>query len=170
MTLDNIASIAEKDLNIILRETKSKICAICTNSLSNENTFFKSTCGCSFCSKKCLLEYYKIVFRNKKKQKGILYNLDVICICSYLFNYNDLKLLYDLFEKYNLKDEKKTIVKIITNIFQSNCLTCLSEYRNNYIFHLLTLKDKGIADLFKIKDFKHIICGECSSRIELKEY
>ena len=109
------------------------------------------------------------MFRNKKKQKGILHNIDVICICSYQFNYNDLKLLYDLLDKNNMKDEKKTIVKIITNIFLSNCLTCLTEYKSNYIFHLLTLKDKVINDLFKIKDFKHIICGECSSRVELKE-
>ena len=92
-----------------------------------------------------------------------------MCICSHLYNYNDLKIIYELFEKFNLKDEKKTIMKIITNIFLSNCLTCLTEYKSNYIFHLLTLKDKAIVDLFKIKDFKHIICGECSSRLEFKE-
>ena len=73
MTLNNLANIAEKDLNIILRETKSKICAMCTGSLSNESLFFKSTCGCSLCSKQCLLEYFKIVFRSKKKHKGYIF-------------------------------------------------------------------------------------------------
>jgi hypothetical protein len=71
MPLANLAQFAEMDINSIIRETKSKICAICTKTLTAP--FANSPCGCSFCSKECYNEYIDIVIKSKKKEKRIIY-------------------------------------------------------------------------------------------------
>jgi hypothetical protein len=68
-----------------------------------------------------------------------------------------------------MKEEKKIIEKMISNVFMANCLSCLNEYNHNEDFHLLTIRDKNITDILKQKEFKHIICIDCYNRYDLKE-
>jgi hypothetical protein len=67
MPLSNLAQIADKDINAIIRETKTKICGICMKTL--DIIYTCSPCGCSFCSKECYMEYIDIAIKTKKKEK-----------------------------------------------------------------------------------------------------
>ncbi len=110
-----------------------------------------------------------MLLRLRRKKNVKFNNLELVCICAYQYNFNDLKILYEYFEKMKMKDEKKVIEKIISKTFMANCLSCLIEYRMNEDFHLLTIKDKHVTEILKQKDFKHIVCIDCYSRYDLKE-
>lgn len=93
-----------------------------------------------------------------------------MCICSYPFNNNDLKFFYEYTNINKLKDKKKLIEVLIKQNLVKNCILCLEDINfTEKEFHLLKLKDKKLTEIYKVKEFKHIICAECYMKRKIKE-
>jgi hypothetical protein len=140
---------------------KARICPVCTKTLGNQIIYAKFPCGCIFCSKICFDGYFKMVFKNKKKSRGKLnITIEIICICGYQFNNNDLKQIHDFFEKSKMKDNKKIIEKIITHNFMTVCFLCLNDVRS---------AGDTFCQVKYGKDYKHVYCESCNESTEIRE-
>jgi hypothetical protein len=84
--------------------------------------------------------------------------LEIVCLCAYQFNNNDLKQIYEFFDKSNNKDNKKIVEKIITNYFTTVCFLCLNDVSlAGDVFNQISFKNGN-------KEFKHVFCVECNLR------
>jgi hypothetical protein len=76
ITLSKLAQIANKNINDVVREVKSRICVICQSNVIDKNIssgdVYQLPCNCILCSKQCISTYFSTVFNKKRiKIKGI---------------------------------------------------------------------------------------------------
>lgn len=178
LILSKWAELGEKKFPDLIKEMKMKICLMCTKNIDINSIIqsggFQSPCGCMLCSKQCSINYLHLIF-NRKLRTGkyffyILFCIEMLCLCSYQFNNNDFKTFYEYSNENKLKDLKKIIELIIKQNLVSTCIFCLEDSSlSDKEFHLLRLKDKKLTDIYKIKEFKHVICLECYSKKKILE-
>lgn len=170
MALSRLASFSNKPLKDFIKEVKNKICVICTRNLStsegNHLILFKLPCNCVICCKECLKIYFSLVFNKKKLERN-----GALCICGYQFNNQDYKLIYAFIEKNKFKDMKKILECFAVASISRVCVGgCMEDYRySQKEFHSLRLKDAELTKIYKIKEFKHVICEECYHNRKIKE-
>lgn len=164
--MNQLVELAELNLNSIIDRAKSNICVVCKQNQIDKNPPFLP-CGCHTCDNKCTEIYFMYVFRKAGKSN----RNQIFCFCGYYYNNNDFKQLYEYVTLKKKKDLKKDLEKAIIANFLRCCLLCLEDSANaDDNFHILKLKDKEIANLYKIKEFRHLICGPCySNRNDIKE-
>jgi len=88
-----------------------------------------------------------------------------MCICSTVYNGEDMRKLYQLLKENNYLEGVKKILSSFTYRFINTCLQCNQtlSIRDSTLFTKLTLKDKNICDIFNFKRFTHKICSTCYS-------
>ena len=72
-----------------------------------------------------------------------------------------------MLDKLNLKEQIKFLQKYVVESFIKNCFFCLE--KTEYDFNLTLVKDQTMTNLYKIKEFKHVLCNECLNKNKLKE-
>lgn len=169
-TIHDIIEIANTDIISVVNIVKQKICLICQNYVTVKigNNMPVLPCKCQLCSFQCLDVYVKLVFKKQNIQNNNTY-----CLCGYSFNYNDFQYFYEFFDHLKLKDYKIMVLRSIASSNLKSCLLCLDEYSTSQkTFLIVKLKDKKFNDIYKLKEFKHLICEKCyqSNQSNYKEY
>ncbi len=172
LTISNLASMAEMNLQTLIKKVKSNICVICQRNI-NKLISVELPCGCNICDRNCASKCFKLFFNSEKDfREGnylILFILiELYCLCGKAFNNNDFKLLFELLVKLQLKDQIKFLQKYIVEHFLNSCFFCLQ--RTQYNFNLVIVKDSTMTKLYKINEFKHVICNDCILKNKVKEY
>jgi hypothetical protein len=168
MALSRLASFSNKSLKDYIKEAKNKICVICTRNLntSDNSNLFKLPCNCVICCKECLKMYFSLVFDKKKLERN-----GALCICGYQYNNQDYKSIYAYLDKNKYKEMKKILESFVVASISRICVGgCMEDYRySQKEFHALRLRDPELTKIYKIKDFKHVICEECYHNRKIKE-
>lgn len=172
LSLESAAEMSGKSLHDIMINIKKKLCVFCYNSIASQSQiWYEMPCGCLICSKKCFENYFELYLLSQlpitKETKNYSAILDS-CICGYQFNNNDYISLYKFFEEKESSKLKKTIKEIILKKFQMCCLGCMSSNDNQY-FRMI-LKGGMITEVFKKKEFNHLICQYCLKKYENELY
>ena len=66
-----------------------------------------------------------------------------------------------------MKDQLKYLQKYVVESFLKNCFFCLE--KTEYNFNLAVVKDQTMTNLYKVKEFKHVICNDCLMKNKIKE-
>ena len=61
----------------------------------------------------------------------------------------------------------KFLQKYVVESFLKNCFFCLEKTKND--FNLAVVKDPLMTNLYKVKEFKHVMCSDCLMKNKIKE-
>ena len=162
------ATIAGTTLTTVLNSIKPKICLLCQETINNGTFFYKLPCNCVLCSLNCFTTYFNFfIIEDLKNKKETHFNYQVFayCLCGYQFSNNDYIALYEDFRARKLNDYKTSLKEIIISSWKEKCMVCLLEFNSEMNFYYVTLKDKRLTEVYKVKEFKHILCQECFDKL-----
>ena len=134
-------------INDLLPNIKKNICLYCYKN-TNDNTQFKIPCGCNFCCKEHICEFFKNIVGNK-----LTYNYK--CLCTDVFKHNDIFQLCRILYDNELYSKKERFITHLENIFKMVCCKCGYSNRINLI-HISVNEDF-------FHNFIHSICDTCKN-------
>lgn len=76
-------------------------------------------------------------------------------------------MIFELLVNLNMKDQMKYLQKFVAESFMKSCFFCLE--KTEYDFNLAVVKDPLMTNLYKVKEFKHVICNDCIRNNKIKE-
>ena len=132
-----------KDLIAFL---KLSICLNCHKDIVNNNNYqFKIPCGCNFCCREHLEDYFKNKIGNK-----LSYNFR--CLCASEYNLNKVFNLCIILYNNNIYNDKGRFTNHLENIFNNVCCKC-GYYKPNV--YRISVNENSTSN------FLHKICIEC---------
>ena len=137
----------------ILKDVKQKICLECKYEVEKKNSI-KIPCGCCFCSKEHLSEY----FTNEniiKKSKPF------ICFCSTQYTFKQLYNLGSLFNNLKLNKEKNQVIKNINHLLKKKCSSCGGDEMKLYEMECKDFDNDNDLNVELFDELKHFLCKKC---------
>ncbi len=165
LVINSDTQISKSTLISEIKTTKSSFCCICLVEVKDKKVKFP--CDCYVCSDKCFQALEKLMMENygKTSINDIINPLDInlMCLCSNVYNGEDMRKLYQLLKKHNYLEGVKKILSSFTNRFINCCLQCNQtlSVRDSTCYKKINLKDKDIMEIFNFKRFTHKICSSC---------
>ena len=148
------------DINNFISIVKKKICLNCQKAMGTNECIYEIPCKCCFCSLDCLKQLFSkhIIIKNLKS--------DLFCLCSHIYEPNELYQLGQCFKKYNLIDFSNQIKQKFNLILTTHCAKCKKSYKDNSLMQPIYYEDSednknSNKPLGKYDDLLHYLCLGC---------
>ena len=154
----------------IFLDVRSKICLNCGENLNSPNDYFiKLPCECRICTKKCFLNYMKMLkfyFSFDEKFHHSKYSHLLTCFCGFTYHTFDIIYMIEELDKRNLKEEKESYQYYIKNIWKWICMGCNEPFNSEESFNRVIFDtDKLDKKILKSKALKHLLCDNCKNKL-----
>ena len=136
----------DQTLKDLISFLKLNICLNCHKDIVNNNNYqFNIPCGCNFCCRVHLEDYFKNIIGNK-----LSYNFR--CLCASEYNLNKVFNLCIILYNNNIYNDKGRFTNHLENIFNNVCCKC-GYYKPNV--YRISVNENSTSN------FLHKICIEC---------
>ena len=152
--IEELSFIACKEPNQLLKDLinilKEKTCLFCYNDINNICNF-KLNCGCNFCCK----EHLENFFRDKVQNK---LNYNYKCLCAYKYKPHETYQLCRFLYENNIYSNNISYTNHLENIF--SCICCSCGFLNKRLIQI------SVNENF-LNNFIHKICEECLKKTDV---
>ena len=146
-----------------IKYIKKQKCLNCKKALPLNNNLIKIPCNCCFCSPICLSNCFKNYIFLKDS------DINICCLCSHIYMTEDLYALGLIFQKYDLKEKKEFIIKILNKMLYNQCSKCGKKSDNSLMqpikfINSITINDNNNSYniiLANCDQLKHFLCLGC---------